>query len=103
MYLFAYVPGPLEVVVVIVVLILLFGKRLPEVGKSLGKGFVEFKKGVKGIEREVNVDVDAAVEEQLASENMQKDYNVIVCSNCGNRNRKDSAFCSTCGHRIAPI
>jgi sec-independent protein translocase protein TatA len=30
--------------------ILLFGKRLPEVGRSLGKGIVEFKKGLKGLE-----------------------------------------------------
>ena len=103
MYLFAFSPGPLEIVIVLVVLILLFGKRLPEVGKSLGKGFVEFKKGVKGIEREVKVDVDAAVEEQLASENTQNDESMIICTNCGNRNKKDSAFCSTCGHRIAPI
>src|SRR5438477_2620834 len=33
--------------------ILLFGKRLPEVGRSLGKGIVEFKKGLKGVEDEV--------------------------------------------------
>src|SRR5437588_6567873 len=33
--------------------ILLFGKRLPEVGRSLGKGIVEFKKGLKGLEDEV--------------------------------------------------
>ncbi|NJM35705.1 MAG: DUF4861 family protein [Rhodomicrobium sp.] len=31
-----------------------FGKRLPEVARSLGKGIVEFKKGVRGIEDEVN-------------------------------------------------
>jgi sec-independent protein translocase protein TatA len=30
--------------------LLLFGKRLPEVGRSLGKGIVEFKKGLAGIE-----------------------------------------------------
>ena len=29
--------------------LLIFGKRLPEVGRSLGKGIVEFKKGLKGI------------------------------------------------------
>ncbi len=34
--------------------ILLFGKRLPEVGRSLGKGIVEFKKGLKGLEDEVD-------------------------------------------------
>jgi len=34
--------------------LLLFGRRLPEVGKALGKSIVEFKKGVKGIEDEIN-------------------------------------------------
>jgi sec-independent protein translocase protein TatA len=33
--------------------LLIFGKRLPEVGKSLGQGIVQFKKGLKGIEDEV--------------------------------------------------
>jgi sec-independent protein translocase protein TatA len=27
--------------------LLIFGKRLPEVGRSLGRGIVEFKKGIK--------------------------------------------------------
>ena len=34
--------------------ILLFGKRLPEVGRSLGKGIVEFKKGLRGMEDELD-------------------------------------------------
>lgn len=42
-----------ELLVILTVALLLFGKRLPEVGKSLGKGIVEFKKGLKGIEDEV--------------------------------------------------
>jgi sec-independent protein translocase protein TatA len=29
--------------------VLLFGKRLPEVGRSLGKGIVEFKKGLNEV------------------------------------------------------
>ncbi|HEX4793379.1 MAG TPA: twin-arginine translocase TatA/TatE family subunit [Humisphaera sp.] len=33
--------------------LLIFGKRLPEVGRSLGKGIIEFKKGLKGIEDDV--------------------------------------------------
>ena len=33
--------------------LLIFGKRLPEVGRSLGKGILEFKKGLKGIEDDV--------------------------------------------------
>lgn len=34
--------------------VLIFGKRLPEVGRSLGKGIVEFKKGLTGLEDEFN-------------------------------------------------
>lgn len=46
--------GPMEMVIVGMIALLLFGKRLPEVARSLGKGIVEFKKGVRGIEDEVN-------------------------------------------------
>jgi sec-independent protein translocase protein TatA len=40
--------GPGELMVIMVIGVLLFGKRLPEVGRSLGKGIVEFKKGLRG-------------------------------------------------------
>ena len=30
--------------------LLLFGSRLPEVGRNLGKGIVEFKKGLSGVD-----------------------------------------------------
>jgi sec-independent protein translocase protein TatA len=46
--------GPMEVMIVGVIAILLFGNRLPEVAKSIGKGFNEFKKGMHGIEDEIN-------------------------------------------------
>ncbi len=36
--------------------LLLFGKRLPEVGRSLGKGIAEFKKGLHDVQRELNRD-----------------------------------------------
>jgi sec-independent protein translocase protein TatA len=45
-------PGPLsiwEILIILVVLLLLFGaKRLPEMGKSLGRGMREFKDAVTG-------------------------------------------------------
>ena len=48
-----FMPGPWEIIIVLVVALLLFGRRLPEVGRSLGKGIVEFKKGLKGVEDEI--------------------------------------------------
>jgi sec-independent protein translocase protein TatA len=45
--------GTTELIVILVIGLLLFGKRLPEVGRSLGKGIVEFKKGLKGVEEEI--------------------------------------------------
>ena len=47
-------PGIEEWMVIAIIGVIVFGKRLPEVGKNLGKGIVEFKKGLKGIEEEVD-------------------------------------------------
>lgn len=46
--------GPMEMIIVGIIAILLFGNRLPEVAKSIGKGFGEFKKGMHGIEEDIN-------------------------------------------------
>ena len=41
-------PGPLEIVVILMVVLMLFGaKRLPEIGRALGEGIREFKKSLK--------------------------------------------------------
>lgn len=41
--------GPWEIALILVVILLLFGaKRLPEVGRAMGKGIREFKTSVEG-------------------------------------------------------
>ena len=43
-----------ELIILLIVLLLVFGaKRLPEMGRSLGKGMREFKDGVSGMESSV--------------------------------------------------
>ena len=55
-----------ELVVVGVVAVLIFGRRLPEVGRSLGHGLMEFKKGLRGVKDDVKEVTDEA--QQAASE-----------------------------------
>ena len=44
-----------EVLILLIVLLLIFGaKRLPEMGRSLGKGMREFKDSITGVEEAVS-------------------------------------------------
>ncbi|MCX7427392.1 MAG: twin-arginine translocase TatA/TatE family subunit [Planctomycetia bacterium] len=46
--------GPIELLVVGMVAMLLFGNRLPSVMRSLGQGISEFKRGVNEINEDIN-------------------------------------------------
>ena len=60
--LFAFfgVSNPIVYIVVALVAFLLFGNRLPSVMRSLGRSVVEFKKGVAGIEDDIDEAVRSA-------------------------------------------
>lgn len=47
-------PGPFEMLIIGIVAVLLFGRRLPEVGRSLGQGIKQFKSGLAGIDTDVD-------------------------------------------------
>jgi sec-independent protein translocase protein TatA len=49
--------GPIELGIIAMVSLLIFGNRLPSVMRSLGKSVTEFKKGIN----EVEEDIDKAV------------------------------------------
>ena len=52
-------PSGAEWFIILAIGLLLFGRRLPEVGRSLGQGIVEFKKGLKGVQEDVNTSGEA--------------------------------------------
>jgi sec-independent protein translocase protein TatA len=45
--------GPLEIVIVLIIVLIVFGpKRLPDLGRSLGRGMREFKDSLTGEDKE---------------------------------------------------
>jgi sec-independent protein translocase protein TatA len=45
--------GPLEIVIVLIIVLVIFGpKRLPDLGRSLGRGMREFKDSVTGKDKD---------------------------------------------------
>ena len=46
--------GMQEMLVLLLIGVLLFGRKLPDIGRSLGKTIVEFKKGFNGMEEAIH-------------------------------------------------
>jgi sec-independent protein translocase protein TatA len=49
--------GPQELFILFLIVLLIFGaKRIPEIGRSIGKGIQEFKRGMREVETELTTD-----------------------------------------------
>ena len=83
-----------ELLVLVVVLLLIFGpKRLPEMGRSVGKGLREFKDSITGREdRE---------QPRVAEIPAPQDEGAGFCSSCGGALAADAKFCAKCGAPVA--
>ncbi|QDU32868.1 twin arginine translocase protein A [Poriferisphaera corsica] len=66
-----------EILILALIGVLLFGRRLPEIGKKMGQGIVEFKKGLAGIED----DIDPASQSQPRIDNQQSGQQMDMTGN----------------------
>ncbi len=48
--------GPLEIGAILVIGLLLFGRRLPEVGRNVGRSIIEFKRGLRDVSSELEAE-----------------------------------------------
>ena len=52
--------GAPEIILIVLAILILFGaKKIPELAKGIGKGMKEFKKAVKEVEEDINLDDDS--------------------------------------------
>lgn len=58
----AGLPGSWEIWIVLLIILLLFGRRIPQVARSLGQGISQFKKGLN----EPDADIEAQVKAEEA-------------------------------------
>jgi TatA/E family protein of Tat protein translocase len=48
--------GPAEIIVILLIALIVFGpKRLPEIGKTVGKGLREFRQATQGVKDELSL------------------------------------------------
>ncbi|MEY3142715.1 MAG: hypothetical protein RLY21_1208 [Planctomycetota bacterium] len=64
---FISLPGGMEWIIILVIGLLIFGRKLPDVGRGLGQGIREFKRGLKDVEDDVKRD-DSAQRKSLPGE-----------------------------------
>lgn len=80
-----------ELGVLLVLGLLIFGRRLPELGRSVGKTIVEFKKGLAGIESDVNSSSNAPTPGNSSNSNGNAALPSNPQSNVGNTQSQDGS------------
>ena len=98
---------PVHIVVIIIVALIIFGpKRLPEIGRWVGRSISEFRKGSQEmtsvlrdeINRAQDEEQDRTIAKPAPSQSIPTDSK--FCTRCGAPNPPDAFFCNKCGNSL---
>ncbi|MGB8214178.1 MAG: twin-arginine translocase TatA/TatE family subunit [Anaerolineales bacterium] len=104
---FAIQPTHIIIIIVVAVILIFGGSRLPEIGRSLGKAINEFRKGTKeaaeGFKEEVAKTSDGAATPAPAPSPATTQPATPpgnFCIQCGAPNPPEARFCAACGTKL---
>jgi sec-independent protein translocase protein TatA len=102
---------PIHIVVILVVALLIFGpKRLPEMGRSIGKALNEFRNGTREVTDSLRAEVNGSSEPGATNRPAQSvpfrgpsnapALSGNFCIHCGAANLPEARFCNQCGTKL---
>ncbi len=103
---------PIHIVIVIIVALIIFGpKRLPEVGRWVGRSITEFRKGTQEMTTSLRDEMNRAEQEghpntiakpsasqSILTPGQTAPADRKFCTKCGRANPSDAVFCNKCGN-----
>ena len=100
---------PLHIAIIVAVALLIFGpKRLPEIGRYIGKTITEFRHGTQelteSLREEVNKPLLATATPAAVLPVMSPSSSAVggnYCTQCGSPNMANARFCGSCGVRLS--
>ncbi|HEY6051013.1 MAG TPA: twin-arginine translocase TatA/TatE family subunit [Thermoanaerobaculia bacterium] len=91
----------MEWVIVLIVVVILFlggGKKIPEFAQSLGRARGEFERGRMEVERDMALDREKTG--SVAGGSSRSSSHGRFCTKCGTPASSDAVFCGKCGSAL---
>jgi sec-independent protein translocase protein TatA len=112
---------PIHIVIILLVALLIFGpKRLPEIGRNIGKAINEFRHGTREITESFREEVNQPLDSQttnhgsmagISNPDPTRSFSIQTpslalaqpgnfCIQCGAPNMPEARFCNQCGKKL---
>ena len=90
---------PLHLIIILVVALLIFGpKRLPEIGRYIGKTLTEFRAGTQELGESFQAEISKPITPAAPVADVDAGN---FCPKCGKPNKPEANFCGSCGGPLA--